>query len=123
MRYLTDRKRALGHGSGRAGTHHHWQMVGSSIALLPMIPLFVFVFGAGFGGSYEEVVAYFSQPIPAITVGLSLTVIVLHLTHEAKAAVEDYMHGAVQKLTLLGLGAFAYTLIAIGLFALARMAL
>ena len=41
MRYLTDRKRAQGTGSGRQGTHHHWQMMVSSILLVVLVPLFV----------------------------------------------------------------------------------
>ena len=45
MRYLTDRKRATGLGSGRAGTEHHWKMMISSAALVVLVPLFVFTFG------------------------------------------------------------------------------
>ena len=123
MNFLTDRKRAQGTGSGRHGTHHHWQMMVSSIALVFIIPVFIFTFGMGFGGTYEEVLAYFSHPFPAIFTALSLVVIVLHMMREAQAAIEDYMHGAMQKLTLMAAEAFAYTLIAVGLFALAKIAL
>ncbi|WP_421703244.1 succinate dehydrogenase, hydrophobic membrane anchor protein [Aliiroseovarius sp.] len=123
MRYLTDRKRATGLGSGRAGTHHHWQMMVSSAALVVLVPLFVITFGIGLGGSFEEVQAYYARPFPALITALTLIVGVFHLTHEAQAAVEDYMHGAAQKLTLIGLQALAYVLITTGLFALARMAL
>ncbi|MEM8581886.1 MAG: succinate dehydrogenase, hydrophobic membrane anchor protein [Pseudomonadota bacterium] len=123
MRYLTERKQALGSGSGRSGTHHHWQMMVSSTLLVPLVPLFIITFGLGLGGTYEEVVAYYSQPFPVIVVGLSLVVIVLHLMHEAQVAVEDYVHGVAEKLTLIAVSAFSYTLIAVGLFALARMAL
>ena len=37
MRYLTDRKRAVGRGSARSGTQHMWFMHVSSIALATMI--------------------------------------------------------------------------------------
>ena len=46
MRYLTDRKRVDGLGSAKTGTAHFWAMKTSSVALLLLIPLFVFMFGA-----------------------------------------------------------------------------
>ena len=33
MRYLTDRKRAVGKGSARSGTEHHWYMQASAVGL------------------------------------------------------------------------------------------
>ena len=50
MNYLTDRKRAEGLGAGGAGTHHHWQMMVSSILLVFLVPAFVITFGLGLGG-------------------------------------------------------------------------
>jgi len=123
MRYLTDRKRAEGLGASGSGTHHHWQMMVSSIFLVPLVPLFIFTFGYGLGGTHEEVLAYFGRPFPALVMALSLIVITLHMMHEAKAAIEDYMHGVAGKLTLIFATAFYYTLIAAGLFAIARIAL
>ncbi|MBY6056269.1 succinate dehydrogenase, hydrophobic membrane anchor protein [Leisingera daeponensis] len=123
MQFLTDRKRAQGLGAGRSGTHHHWQMLVSSILLVPLVPLFIFTFGYGLGGTYEEVLAYFSRPFPAIVMGLSLIVITLHVMREAHEAIEDYMHGAAEKLALVSVSGLAYTLIAAGLFALVKLAL
>ncbi len=123
MQFLTDRKRAQGMGAGRAGTHHHWQMMLSSAALVVLVPLFVFTFGHALGGTYEEALAYYSRPFPAIVMGLTLVVGVPHLLREAQEAIEDYVHGVAEKLTLMAARAFAYTLIAAGLFALARLAL
>lgn len=123
MSYLTDRKRAQGLGASRGGTHHHWQMMASSLALVILVPLFVLTFGAGLGGTYEDVLAYFSRPFPAIVTGLSLVVGIIHLMREAHAAIEDYMHGVSQKLTLIVVTAFSYTLIATGLLALVKLAL
>lgn len=123
MAFLTDRKRAQGMGSGRAGTHHQWQMMASSIVLVPLVPIFLITFGMGFGGSYEEVVAYFARPFPAIVTALTLVVGLLHLRAETLVAVEDYMHGLAEKLTVVAVTALTYTLIAVGLFAIARIAL
>lgn len=123
MRYLTDRKRAQGNGSGREGTHHHWQMLVSSMLLIVVVPLFIFTFGMGFGGTYEEVLAYFSRPFPAIVTGLTLTVIVLHVMREAHEAIEDYMHGMLERIAIVASTAMAYTLIATAIFALIKLAL
>lgn len=123
MRYLTDRKRAQGLGAGRSGTQHHWQMLVSSILLVPVVPLFIFTFGYGLGGTYEEVLAYFSRPLPAIIMAISLVVITLHVMREAHEAIEDYVHGPAEKLLIVAVSAFAYTLIVAGLFALVKLAL
>ncbi len=123
MRYLTDRKRALGLGSARTGTDQHWQMLVRSIVMGVLVPLFVFTFAAGFGGTRAEVLAYFSHPCAAIVTGLMLVVGLVHLMHEANEAVEDYIHGVAGKLSLVAVKAFAFTLIAIGLFALVKIAL
>lgn len=121
--FLTDRKRAQGMGAGRQGTHHHWQMMVSSAALVVLVPLFVFTFAAGLGGTYEEVLEYYSRPFPAIVTALTLVVVVLHLVREAQVAIEDYVHGVAEKLSLMAVAAFGYALIAAGLFALVKLAL
>ncbi len=123
MRYLTDRKRAEGFGSSRGGTDHHWRMIVSSILLVPLIPLFIFLAGSLIGGSYESVAECLSSPMAAIALGLSLTVIILHLMEEANEAIEDYVHGTAGKLSLIAVKAISYTLIVAGLFALAKLAL
>lgn len=123
MKYLTDRKRAQGLGSGREGTHHHWQMMMSSMALVAVVPVFVITFGLGFGQDFESVQAYFERPLVAIIMAVSLVILVLHFMNEALEAVEDYVHGLAGKLTLVGVRALSYLLIAVGLFALARLAI
>ncbi len=123
QRYLTDRKRALGLGSGRQGTHHHWQMMVTSMLLVVLVPLFLITFAIGLGGTHEEVVAYYSRPIPAIIAMLTLVVVIFHLMNETLVAVEDYVHGVAGKLTLVAVQALGYTLIAAGVFAVAKIAL
>lgn len=123
MRYLTDRKRAIGMGSGRHGTHHHWQMMMSSLALLVVVPLFIVTFAYGFGGDYAATVAYFSQPVPALITAATLIVVVLHTMNETIVALEDYVPGVPGKLSIVAVTWASYTVIAVGLYALARMSL
>jgi succinate dehydrogenase / fumarate reductase membrane anchor subunit len=121
--YLTNRKRAEGLGSAKSGTEHYWGMIQSSVALLILVPLFVFTFGPVLGSSFEEVAAYYSRPFPAIVAALTLTVSWLHFKNGAQTAIEDYTRGMTRKLLIIAVTAIAYVAIAAGLFALVRLAL
>ncbi|MGR3805412.1 succinate dehydrogenase, hydrophobic membrane anchor protein [Marinibacterium profundimaris] len=123
MRFLTDRKRAEGLGASGAGTQDHWHMMITSAALVVLVPLFIFTFGSALGGTYEEVLAYYSRPFPAVVAALTLVVGVIHLLHEVQDAIVDYIHGVAGKLTYVAAAAVAYVLIAAGLFALVKLAL
>ena len=123
MSYLTDRKRAVGLGSAKSGTSHHWSMQKSSIALIVLVPLFVFTFGCILGAPYEEVVAYYSRPFPAIVAALTLWVGMMHFKNGAQMAIEDYVHGLAGRLTIIGVTCLSYAIAATGVFALIRMAI
>ena len=49
MSYMTDMKRAIGHGSAREGTRRHGGMTKSSVALILLLPFFLFTFGPMLG--------------------------------------------------------------------------
>ncbi len=123
MRYLTDRKRAAGLGSAKTGTEHHWHMQVSAVGLAILIPLFLFTFGGILGAPYEEVVAYYARPFPAIVAGLTLLVGLYHFKNGAQMMIEDYVHGFARKAAIIFMTAFTYGLTAFGLFALAKLAL
>jgi succinate dehydrogenase / fumarate reductase membrane anchor subunit len=123
MSYLTDRKRATGMGSAKSGTEHHWSMTVSSGALLILIPLFVFTFGPMLGASYEEVTAYFARPFPAVVAGLTIVVTFKHFADGVQALIEDYVHGLAQKITIVVMTCISYAAMAVGLYAIVRLAL
>ncbi|MFC4671146.1 succinate dehydrogenase, hydrophobic membrane anchor protein [Seohaeicola nanhaiensis] len=123
MRYLTDRKRAVGLGSAKSGTAHHWSMQISSVALIILVPLFVFTFGSILGSSYEEVVAYYAQPFPAIVAALTLWVGMVHFKNGAQMAIDDYIHGVAGRLTFILVTCLAYAIAATGVYAIAKLAL
>lgn len=123
MRYLTDYKRAAGLGSAHGGTHHLWHMQLSSAALILLVPLFLFTFGSILGSSHEEVLEYYSRPIPAVIAGLTLVVGLLHFNSGAQILIEDYSKGLTRQLLILLAAIFSYTSIALGLFALVKLAL
>lgn len=123
MAYLTDRKRAVGLGSAKTGTEHHWQMMVSSVALLGLIPLFLFNFGGIVGAPYAEVVAYYSRPFPAIVAALTFVVGFIHFKQGVQVLIEDYVHGFARKALIIGMICLSYAAAATGLFAIARIAL
>ena len=123
MRYLTDHKRATGMGSAKSGTAHFWAMKVSSVALLILIPLFVFTFGTIVGEDYATVTAYFAHPFPALIAALTLIVGFEHFQSGAQVLIEDYVHGLAQKITIILIKCISYGLMAMGLFAIAKLAL
>ena len=123
MRYLTDRKRAIGMGAAKSGTHHFWAMKVSSVALLVLIPLFVFTFGPMLGEPHDAVVAYFARPFPAIVAALTIIVGFMHFKDGVQVLIEDYVHGLMQKVLIIAMICLSYAAAATGLFAIAKIAL
>jgi len=123
MAYMTDRKRAEGLGSAKEGTHHFWSMQISSVALVILVPLFVFTFGPMLGEPHAEVVAYFARPFPAIVAALTLAVGFMHFKNGVQVLIEDYSDGFTRKALLVATICLSYAAAATGLFALARIAL
>ncbi len=123
MRYLTDRKRAIGLGSAKSGTQHFWEMKVSSVALLILVPLFVFTFGPTLGQPYDAMLDYYSRPFPAIVAALTLAVGFKHFADGAQVMIEDYVHGTMEKVLIILVKCLSYGAAAAGIFAVARIAL
>ncbi|ASP20811.1 succinate dehydrogenase/fumarate reductase transmembrane subunit [Antarctobacter heliothermus] len=123
MAFLTDRKRAVGWGAAKSGTEHHWAMKKSSVALLILVPFFIFTFGGALGGTYEEVLAYYSRPFPAIVAALTILVGFHHFNMGVQVLIEDYVHGVMEKILILIMTCLSYGAAAVGVFAIARIAL
>jgi succinate dehydrogenase / fumarate reductase membrane anchor subunit len=123
MRYLTDRKRAVGKGAAGTGTEHHWFMTVTAVGLAFLVPTFLFVFGRALGQGHEEVLAIFSRPFPAILTGLTLVVGMRHFAKGAQMMIEDYAHGTARKVGIIVAIMLSYAVMASGLYALVKIAL
>ncbi|MGB3278833.1 MAG: succinate dehydrogenase, hydrophobic membrane anchor protein [Pseudorhodobacter sp.] len=123
MRYLTDRKRAMGKGSAHSGTEHHWYMTVSSVGLAFMVPTWIYIFGSALGGTHDEVLATFSRPFPAILTALVLFIGMQHFAKGATMMIEDYARGSARKAFVILAISLSYAITATGLFALVRIAL
>ncbi|MFU8825312.1 succinate dehydrogenase, hydrophobic membrane anchor protein [Yoonia sp.] len=123
MAFVTDRKRAMGTGSAKSGTHHHWQMMVTSVALLVLIPFFVFTFGVILGAPYEEVIAYYQRPFPAVIAILTMLVGFFHFRLGVQTLIEDYVHGLARKAAIIGMICLSYAAAGFAVFAIIRIAL
>ncbi|GHC18733.1 succinate dehydrogenase, hydrophobic membrane anchor protein [Gemmobacter lutimaris] len=123
MRYLTARKRAEGKGAAHTGTEHHWYMQVSAVGLAFMIPVWMYIFGSTLGKPYEEVLETFSHPFPAILTGLVLFVGMRHFAKGAQMMIEDYARGSMKKGLIMLAISISYAVIAVGFYALAKIAL
>lgn len=122
MSYMTAMKRAIGHGSAREGTERHWNTTKASVALLILTPMFLFTFGPILGEPYEEVLAYFARPFPAIVAALMIAVGFMHFRTGIRMVIEDYMHGTAREYTIIATTCLSYAAAATGIFAIARLA-
>ncbi|NNK77641.1 MAG: succinate dehydrogenase, hydrophobic membrane anchor protein [Litoreibacter sp.] len=123
MAYLTDRKRAIGLGSAKSGTEHHWNMIVSSVALAILVPLFIFTFGPMLGEPHDQVVAYFAKPFPAIVAALTIAVGFMHFKNGVQVLIEDYVQGMMREVLIIATICLSYAAAGTGLFAIARIAL
>ena len=123
MSYLTDRKRATGHGAAHAGTHHHWLMTLTSVALAVVVPLFIWQVGPLFGREFDDVMDAFGSPFRVIVTALMLALGFWHLAMGARIMLEDYAKGETRKFLIIAVNLICLTTAMAGLFALARISL
>ncbi|SDZ42556.1 succinate dehydrogenase subunit D [Jannaschia faecimaris] len=123
MVFMTDRKRVMGLGASGSGTTHHWNQTLLSAALIILVPLFLFTFGAIIGAPYQEVVAYYSRPWPALIALLTLTVGWVHFAKGVQVLIEDYVPGIARKVAIIATTCLSYGAALACVYALARLAL
>jgi succinate dehydrogenase / fumarate reductase membrane anchor subunit len=123
MHFITDRKRAEGLGAAKTGTAHHWSMMVSSVGLVVLVPLFVLIFGSALGSSYEEAVATFSRPFPAVVALLTFWVGMSHFRRGCQVMIEDYTDGIIRKAAIAAMICVSYAIMAAGLYAVIRIAI
>ena len=121
--YLTDHKRVAGTGSAGSGTAHLWRVTISSIALVVLVPLFVFTFGRVVGEPYEAVRAYYLRPFPAIVAALTFLVGMHHFKDGVQVLITDYSRGLARKGLIVAATCVSYAVALTGLYAVVRLAL
>lgn len=123
MRYLTPRKLAENYGASGTGTEDHWAQTVSAAGLALMTPFVVVILGVALGKPREAVLAIFANPFVAVLFAVWLVVAMRHFARGAQNMLLDYVHGGLLKFAVVGTLLFSYLVMAVGLFALARIAL
>ena len=81
------------------------------------------IFGSALGGTYDEILAYYARPFPAIVAALTLIVGFKHFNDGVQVLIEDYVHGLANKVALIVMTIISYGAAAVGVFAIAKLAL
>ena len=111
--FATPTARARGLGSAKAGTDHHIRQRVSAIALIFLVPWFLFSVINAAGTDYDTARAWVAQPWNAILLVLTFGAAFYHMRLGMQVVVEDYIHGSGMKTFLL----IANTFLAVALFA------
>ncbi len=124
MSYLTARKRVNGLGSAKEGVEHFTLQRITAIALLPLALLFIVPFARSLGEDYTHIVTTYSHPFYAVVAILFFLTAFTHLRLGLQVVIEDYVHGKALRTTLLVANSlFNWLFIAIGIFAVLKIAL
>lgn len=110
--FRTPLARARGLGSAKSGVGHFIAQRVSALALVVLIPLFVWSIASLPSADYEAARAWIGAPLGAILTLLTLTATFYHMRLGLQTLIEDYIHKPVTKAFLLS----ANTLIAAGLW-------
>ena len=111
--YKTPTAAARGLGSAKSGTGHHIRQRVSAIALVFLVPWFLYAVIAASRAGFDGATAFFAQPWNAILMVLVLGAAFYHMRLGMQVIVEDYIGKAGMKQALLILNTF----ICVGLFA------
>ena len=111
--FKTPAAAARGLGSAKSGTDHHIRQRVSAIALLFLVPWFLYAIISASTGGYESAVAFMAQPWNAILMVLVLGAAFYHMRLGMQVVIEDYIGKAGMKQGLLILNTF----VCVGLFA------
>lgn len=116
--FRTPLARARGLGAAKSGVGHFIAQRVSAIALLVLIPVFLWSVAVLPSGGYEAARAWVGSPLGALVMLLTLTAAFYHMRLGLQVVIEDYIHKPATKHVLL----IANTLAAAGFWIVALYA-
>lgn len=116
--FRTPLAKARGLGSAKTGVNHFIAQRVSALALVVLIPLFVWSIASLPGADYASAYAFVASPYGAILTLLTLTATLYHMRLGLQVVIEDYIRKPVSRALLLS----ANTLITAGLWVAALYA-
>ena len=105
--FITPAKAARGLGSAKTGTEVHIRQRVSAIALIFLVPWFVFSIIGAMSGGLVEAQAWAARPWNAILLILTAGATVFHMRIGMQVIIEDYIAKSGTKSALLILNSFA----------------
>jgi len=123
MSLVTPLNRVLGLGSAKEGTEHWWGQRISAVALA-VLGLWLVIAVAGLESfSYASVAGWVQQPLTSVLLVLTILTLCYHSQLGVQIVVEDYVHAAGLKITMLITSTFVHILLAaVGVVAVLRLA-
>jgi len=110
--FRTPLARARGLGAAKSGVQHYIAQRVSALALVILLPLFIWSIASLPNASYETARAWVGSPLGAILTLLTLTATFYHMRLGLQVFIEDYIRKPVTRALLLS----ANTLIVAGLW-------
>ena len=112
-----------GLGAAKSGTHHFWVQRVTAVGLIPLTVWFVvqvlMLLHAG-----NDPYLWLQQPLNAILMLMMVPVLLKHSMLGLQVVIEDYVHCAAKKLTLLFFVKFAtWAMMAAGILAILKIVL
>ncbi len=117
----TSYKNVTGLGSAHKGVSHYIKQRVTAVALLILVPLFLFQFLASITTGYEGVMAWLGSPFGLGLSFLVISAMVVHMRLGVQTAIEDYFGGSLRTLALWLNGFFALVLWLIAIYALIKI--
>lgn len=87
-------------GSAHSGTDHFWKQRVSSVALVPLTIILVFILVGTLGRNHAATTQILGSPFVAISIMLFVIASVYHMWLGMQVIIEDYVHSDL-KLTLI----------------------
>jgi succinate dehydrogenase / fumarate reductase, membrane anchor subunit len=118
----TPLKVVRGLGSSKSGTEHFWQQRLTALFNVPLLVFFAWFMVSKAGASRAELISSLKHPLIAVALVLTLASVIWHMRLGLQVVIEDYVHGAGRKLTLLTLNTMvAALLFAVSAYSILKM--
>ena len=103
----TSTKSVRGLGSAGAGTQHHIRQRVTAVALVFLVPWFLYSIIVACKAGYEGALTWVAQPVNAILLILTLSAALYHMRLGIQVVIEDYIAKSGTRQALLILNTFA----------------
>jgi succinate dehydrogenase / fumarate reductase, membrane anchor subunit len=120
--FITPTKTTRGLGASKSGTSHHIRQRVSALALIVLVPWFLFSIMRAALGGYGDALAWVNSPLNATLLVLTAGAAFYHMRLGMQAVIEDYIGKTSTRAALLILNTFfAASLFVVVVMSVARI--